>query len=72
VRAAALVRSVGVLGVTLVLPAFWFESRTLALIAVGALTVEIAADVVAGIAHYREVMAREWPKVEPLDNEEDW
>jgi hypothetical protein len=70
-RIALFVRRAAALGVFLVWPALWFESRTIALATVGALAVQFTADLVAGIAHYREVMARPWPEVQPIDDD-DW
>jgi len=46
---------------------------TLALVLLVVAGVVVLASLARGITHYRSVMRRDWPKVEPRDeNEDDW
>jgi hypothetical protein len=44
---------------------------TLAIVLLVAAGVVVLASLARGITHYRRVMRREWPKVEPR-NDDDW
>ncbi len=50
---------------------FAFESRVAAFLVVGALVGTLAVHIAVALLNYRHVMRREWPKVEPLDDD-DW
>lgn len=46
---------------------------TLGIVLLVVAAVVVLASVARGIAHYRRVMRREWPKVERRDgNDDDW
>ena len=46
---------------------------TLAIVLLVVAGVVVIASLARGITHYRSVMRRDWPKVEPRsDDEEDW
>ena len=51
--------------------AFAFVSRTAAYVVVGALVATLVVHIAVALVNYRHVMRREWPKVEPLDDDED-
>jgi uncharacterized membrane protein len=51
---------------------FAFESRGAAFVVVGALLATLVVHIAVALINYRHVMRREWPKVEPLDDDEDW
>ncbi len=50
---------------------FAFESRVAAFVVVGALVATLIVHIAVALLNYRHVMRREWPKVEPLDDD-DW
>jgi hypothetical protein len=45
---------------------------TFALVLLVVAGVVVLASLARGITHYRSVMRREWPKVEPRDDDDDW
>jgi hypothetical protein len=46
---------------------------TLAIVLLVVAGVVVLASLARGITHYRSVMRRDWPKVEPRDgNDDDW
>jgi hypothetical protein len=46
---------------------------TLAIVLLVVAGVVVLASLARGISHYRSVMRRDWPEVEPRDgNEDDW
>ena len=45
---------------------------TLAIVLLVVAGVVVIASLARGITHYRSTMRREWPKVEPRDDDEDW
>jgi hypothetical protein len=46
---------------------------TLAIVLLVVAGIVVIASLVRGITHYRSVMRRDWPKVEPRDgNDDDW
>ena len=49
-----------------------FQSRTAAYAALAGFLATVSVHVIVSVVYYRRVMAREWPKVEPLDDDEDW
>ena len=51
---------------------FVFESRVAAFVVVGALVATLTVHITVALLTYRHVMRREWPKVEPLDDDDDW
>jgi hypothetical protein len=51
---------------------FAFESRVAAFLVVGALAATLMVHIAVALLNYRHVMRREWPKVEPLDDDDDW
>lgn len=50
---------------------FAFESRVAAFLVLHALAATLAVRTAVALLDYRHVMRREWPKVEPLDDD-DW
>jgi hypothetical protein len=51
---------------------FAFESRVAAFLVVGALVATLIVHIAVALLNYRHVMRREWPKVEPLADDDDW
>jgi hypothetical protein len=51
---------------------FAFASRLAALVALVAFTVTLAVHIGMSAVYYRQVMRREWPKVAPLADDDDW
>jgi hypothetical protein len=51
---------------------FAFESRVAAFVVVGALVATLIVHIAVALLTYHHVMQREWPKVEPLDDDDDW
>ncbi|MDP9491910.1 MAG: hypothetical protein M3P42_06885 [Actinomycetota bacterium] len=51
---------------------FAFESRVAAFVVVGALVATLIVHIAVALLNYRHVMRREWPTVEPLDDDDDW
>lgn len=49
-----------------------FQSRTAAWVALAGFVATLSVHVIVSVVYYRHVMRREWPKVEPLDDGEDW
>jgi hypothetical protein len=45
---------------------------TLAVVLLVVAGLVVLASLARGITHYRSVMRRDWPKVEPRDDEDDW
>ena len=46
---------------------------TLAIVLLVVAGIVVLASLARGITHYRSVMRRDWPKVEPRDrNDDDW
>ena len=45
---------------------------TLALVLLVVVGVVVIATLARGITHYRSVMRRDWPEVEPKNDDEDW
>jgi hypothetical protein len=45
---------------------------TLAIVLLVVAGLVVVASLARGIAHYRSVMRREWPKVPPPGNDDDW
>jgi hypothetical protein len=43
-----------------------------AYVMIAALAVMVLAHVVVGVLGYLEAMSRPWPRVRPLDDEDDW
>jgi hypothetical protein len=50
---------------------FAFASRVAAFVVLGALVATLMVHIAVALLNYRHVMRREWPKVEPLDDEDD-
>jgi hypothetical protein len=48
---------------------FWAPGIFVALGAVGGLLI---GHLIVGVVAYRRVMSRPWPKVKPLEDDEDW
>jgi hypothetical protein len=51
---------------------FLFESRAATFVALGAFVATLAVHLVVSIVAYRRIMGREWPKVEPITDDDDW
>jgi hypothetical protein len=51
---------------------FVFESRLAVFVALAAFVATLAAHLVPSIVVYRQVMRREWPKVEPITDDDEW
>jgi hypothetical protein len=51
---------------------FLFESRPAVYVALAAFLATLAVHLVVSIVNYRRVMRREWPKVEPIADDDDW
>jgi hypothetical protein len=51
---------------------FLFESRAAVFVALGAFVATLAVHLVVSIVAYRRIMGREWPKVEPITDDDDW
>lgn len=51
---------------------FVFESRFAVFVALAAFSVTLAVHLGVSILEYRRIMRREWPKVEPLTDDDDW
>jgi hypothetical protein len=51
---------------------FVFESRGAVFVALGAFIARLAVHLVVSIFEYRRLMRREWPKVEPITDDDDW
>ena len=51
---------------------FAFESRVAAFVVLGALVATLIVHIAVALLNYPHVMRREWPKVEPLDDDDDW
>jgi hypothetical protein len=49
-----------------------FQSRTAAYLALAGFVATVAVHLSVAVVNYRRVMRREWPKVEPLDDDDDW
>jgi hypothetical protein len=49
-----------------------FESRLAVFVALAAFSVTLAVHLGVSILEYRRIMRREWPKVEPLTDDDDW
>jgi hypothetical protein len=49
-----------------------FESELAAFVALAAFFAMLAFHLGAGIFEYRRTMRREWPKVEPLTDDDEW
>jgi hypothetical protein len=45
---------------------------TLALVLLIVAGIVVLASLARGITHYRSVMRRDWPKVEPREEDDDW
>jgi hypothetical protein len=43
-----------------------------AIVMLAGLTLSLVTHLGVGVIGYRRVMTREWPKVRPLDDEDDW
>jgi hypothetical protein len=52
--------------------AFLFESEVAALLVLGGFVGTLTFHLVSAVIVYRETMRREWPKVEPLADDDDW
>ena len=63
-------QAVGTICVLAILPAFVVGWYDVVLVAAVGVAVQFAADLAVGIAAYRFVMSREWPRVAPLDDDE--
>jgi putative effector of murein hydrolase LrgA (UPF0299 family) len=51
---------------------FVFESRAAVFLVLAALAATLAVHLVVSIVAYRRIMGREWPKVEPITDDDDW
>jgi hypothetical protein len=51
--------------------AFVLKSRALALVAFAVIVVQFAVHITAGVLSYRQTMARPWPRVPPLVDDDD-
>jgi hypothetical protein len=51
---------------------FLLESRAAAFVALTALAATLAVHLVISIVAYRRTMRREWPRVEPITDDDDW
>jgi putative effector of murein hydrolase LrgA (UPF0299 family) len=49
-----------------------FAWREAAYVALGAFVATLVVHVTVAIVNYRRVMRREWPKVEPIVEDDDW
>ena len=48
------------------------QSRTAAYVALAGFIATLTVHVIVAVVYYRQVMRREWPKVEPLEDDDDW
>lgn len=69
VRIAAPLAMAGILAGFLTAIAGW---RIGAFVMLGAVCLDFTWHLAAGIAGYRSVMRRPWPKVAPLDDDDEW
>jgi hypothetical protein len=51
---------------------FVLESRLAVFVALAAFTATLTVHLVVSILEYRRTMRREWPKVEPIADDDDW
>ena len=49
-----------------------FQSRTAAYVALAGFLTTLTVHVLVAVVYYRQVMRREWPKVAPLADDDDW
>lgn len=49
-----------------------FGWRPGAMLMIGAVAGKVLLHVTAGLIHYRATMQRPWPKVRPLEDDDDW